>query len=225
MTPAKRWLAILLGLGLGVLAYLALVRLDLAIAGAFWRTGSGFYLAGWPPVQWVYRGLPWVIGGIVAALVAALIWSYASGGRAERQHRRALWFLMLSLAIGPGLITNTVLKDHWGRPRPYQLERFGGELHYVAPGVPSTQCDHNCSFVCGHCAAAFWLISLAWIDRRRRRRWLALGLTVGALVSLVRLAQGGHFLSDALGALAVVWLTNAALFRVMGLGGHPPAPS
>ena len=40
---------------------------------------------------------------------------------------------MLCWLVGPGLLVNTVLKDHVGRPRPVQLEQFRGHERYVPP--------------------------------------------------------------------------------------------
>ncbi|MFX9123683.1 phosphatase PAP2 family protein, partial [Acinetobacter baumannii] len=85
---------------------------------------------------------------------------------------------------------------------------FGGSAHYVPPLLPSRQCDRNCSFPSGHAAAGFWLISGAWVWTGHRRRWLTGGLLFGAVIGLTRIAQGGHFLSDVLASLTVVWLVN-----------------
>jgi len=41
---------------------------------------------------------------------------------------------------------------------------------------------------------------------------LSLGLAYGILMSLARIVQGGHFLSDALWSLGVVWLTLLGLY-------------
>jgi PAP2 (acid phosphatase) superfamily protein len=189
--------------------------LDLGVSALFYRSGTGFWLDQNPWIQAVYRGVPWLIGISAASLLVLLTLGTLDAASRWRRHRRGLLFLLLSLAIGPGLVSNTLLKNQLGRPRPTQIATFGGAGHYVPPGVPSEQCPSNCSFVCGHCAAAFWLLGLAWIDRRRRVLWWAIGLTFGVLVSAVRIAQGGHFLSDAIGALLVVWACNALLFRLV----------
>ena len=41
---------------------------------------------------------------------------------------RAAWFLVVTLALGPGVVTNLVLKDHWHRPRPIDVTEFGGSV-------------------------------------------------------------------------------------------------
>jgi lipid A 4'-phosphatase len=35
-------------------------------------------------------------------------------------------YLLGSFLIGPGLISNLLLKDNWGRPRPNSIQQFAG---------------------------------------------------------------------------------------------------
>jgi lipid A 4'-phosphatase len=190
-------------------------QLDLALSALFYRSGEGFYLGEHWPLPWIYRRTYTFIGIAAVSLVGSYLYALLPTTKWDHAWRGRLIFLMLSLALGPGLVTNTLLKNHLGRPRPEQIVNFGGSGHYVAPLVPSTQCGHNCSFPSGHAASGFWVITGAWIWARHRRRWLLAGCITGTIVGLTRIVQGGHFLSDVLGALAVVWLVNAALSRIM----------
>ena len=60
-----------------------------------------------------------------------------------------------------------------------------------------------------------------FIYRRRRpllaRNWLISGICFGILMSIARIAQGGHFLSDNLWAFGMVYLTGLLLSAAMGL--------
>ena len=40
--------------------------------------------------------------------------------------RRPALFLVLVAALGPGLLINVVFKDHYGRPRPREVQELGG---------------------------------------------------------------------------------------------------
>jgi lipid A 4'-phosphatase len=122
-----------------------------------------------------------------------------------------LAFLILSLALGPGLLVNEVFKAESGRARPGQVEQFGGEKSFTPVFQPADQCTRNCSFVSGHAAMGFYLIGLAWV--RQDRRWLWLGIAAGALVGAARILQGGHFLSDVLFGFWVVYGVNVLLAR------------
>ncbi|CCG41276.1 phosphatase PAP2 family protein [Magnetospirillum molischianum] len=112
---------------------------------------------------------------------------------------RVALYLLATLALGPGLVVNVVLKDHWGRPRPSTIAEFSGPNTYVLPFVPSNQCDDNCSFPSGHAALGFWTVAFALLSPPRRRHLsVASALIFGSMVGLARIAQGGHFLSDVL---------------------------
>jgi lipid A 4'-phosphatase len=220
------WFQLVLpGLIVAVLAFELLPTLDLQLSGLFYRPGQGFFLdQGWP-VQLLYRGTRWLVVAMALALLGALGWGLLQNNPQGRRIRNGAAFALAALILGPGLIANTLLKDHWGRPRPEQIAQFGGKASYVAPLVPSRQCAHNCSFVSGHAAAGFFLITGAWLWPRRRWHWRIAGLAAGGLIGLARIAQGGHFLSDVLGALAVVWLTNELLYRWMLGRGWLEAPA
>jgi len=72
--------------------------------------------------------------------------------------------------------------------------------------VPTNQCEHNCSFVSGHATSGFILMAVGLMGSvATRRRWMWIGLAWGAIVSLARIAEGGHFLSDTLFAGLAVW--------------------
>ncbi|MDB5985078.1 MAG: hypothetical protein JWR16_131 [Nevskia sp.] len=197
--------------------------LDRLTSGLFWHADGGFFLRDRWPLQLVYHGTRWAMGTLELTLLLTLIAAHLLPRL--RKARAQLWFAVLALALGPGLITHTLLKDHWGRPRPSQIADFGGSDSYVPPWQPSAQCDHNCSFPSGHAVAGFYLITGAWLWPQRRRRWLLAGIAAGGVIGLVRIMQGGHFLSDVLAALAVVWLSNALLYRWMSGRGWLRRPA
>jgi lipid A 4'-phosphatase len=90
-----------------------------------------------------------------------------------------------------------------------QVSQFGGTQQFTAPLVPADQCQHNCSFVSGHATSGFILMAVGLMGSvATRRRWLWIGLAWGAVVSLARIAEGGHFLSDTLFAGLAVWASG-----------------
>jgi lipid A 4'-phosphatase len=121
-------------------------------------------------------------------------------------------FLALCLIIGPLVVTNIGLKDHWGRARPRSVIEFGGAKEFSPPLQPSNQCVRNCSFVSGE-ASSIYIIFFAgvFLLRRNSRRMVVLGIVFGSLSGLVRIAQGGHFLSDVVFAGVFMALTAASL--------------
>lgn len=121
-------------------------------------------------------------------------------------------FLTLCLIVGPLVVTNIGLKDHWGRARPRDVVEFGGSKAFTPPFPPSTQCAYNCSFVSGE-ASSIYIVFFAgaFLFKRNSRNMIKLGIILGSLAGLIRIAQGGHFLSDVVFAGIFMALTAACL--------------
>lgn len=179
--------------------------IDLLVTGWFFVPGEGFIFNDHPLIQLSYLLFAKVHFFVFAALLWLLFASWFWRRSAERGLRKRLWFLVVVLLLGPGLMVNEVLKGNSGRARPLTVTQFDGEKTFSAAFAPSDQCQRNCSFVSGHAGMGFFLIALAWVFRDRR--WLWAGITLGALVGLGRVVQGAHFLSDVVFAFWTVFGT------------------
>ena len=199
------------------LLLLLVPAIDLAVSGFFYAPGEGFPLAGWAPLAFVADAIPWITRLIVAVVLAGAAWLALLGRPLWRLDRKALVFLVAATAIGPGIVANTVLKDNWGRARPYQTEAFGGTLQFTPAPLPVAQCERNCSFVSGHAALAFSLVSFVLLlpFGRYRRLALAAAIGFGALVGAARIAAGAHFLSDVTYAGLMVVATSWLLYQAI----------
>jgi lipid A 4'-phosphatase len=189
--------------------FLVFPGIDLWASRLFYRAPGGFALDNTTWVQLFYLWSPRLVNLWALLLLAAVL---ASLRHRFNNLRRPALFLLAVLAVGPWLGV-TVLKDHWGRARPAQIVEFGGSKQFTPAWVIADQCDDNCSFVSGHASGAFTLMALAWVYPRRRRFWLVTGTLWGAHMGLVRMAQGGHFLSDVVFAGFVVYFSADLLAR------------
>jgi lipid A 4'-phosphatase len=137
--------------------------------------------------------------------------------------RKAL-YVLLCLLLGPGLLVNVVLKDNWGRARPSQTVEFGGTQAYSPPFTRSDQCVRNCSFVSGEVSLGFWWLAFAFAAPGRYRTGLAaVAIATGTFFGLIRVAEGGHFLSDAVMSALLTAAVCALLRDLMALDRAPPA--
>jgi lipid A 4'-phosphatase len=195
--------------------------LDLAVARFFYSPDATEH---WPlgkqaPWSVLYRAAPWITAALMLAGLGVLVMSAV---RRDVSARRRAVFILLALALGPGLLVNAVCKDHWGRPRPREIVQFGGAEHYVAAPLPG---EGGESFPCGHCSVAF-LYTAGWWIWRRRKPYLAAaslgtGLAGGAAMGLCRMAAGGHFLSDVLwSGLIVMGLAHMLYHHVLRIPVH-----
>jgi lipid A 4'-phosphatase len=122
-------------------------------------------------------------------------------------------FLALVLITGPGLIANTLLKDNWARPRPIHVVEFGGPDKFTPALERSGACERNCSFVSGEASATFALgFAVAMLARRRRAEWMAAAIAAGSAAGLIRMGEGGHFLSDVVFAGVFMALDVALIY-------------
>jgi lipid A 4'-phosphatase len=199
------------------LLFLLVPGLDLAATGFFYVPGEGFPLGNWAPLEAVEDAVPWITRLIVAVVALGAVWLWLIGRPLWRLDRKALVFLVAATALGPGLIANTVLKDNWGRARPYQTDSFGGTRHFTPAPLPAAQCERNCAFVSGHAALAFSLVSFALLLPVGRHRLLAVAAAMGfgALIGIGRIAAGGHFLSDVVYAGLIVVATSWLLYEAI----------
>jgi lipid A 4'-phosphatase len=132
---------------------------------------------------------------------------------------QARWcFLAAMLAIGPGLVANVILKDNWGRARPRHVVEFGGTKHFTPPLVPVSECARNCSFVSGEASSAYApFFAAALLLPQFRVALIAGGALSGLAAGLIRMSQGGHFLSDVLFAGIFMALT-ASVLHILFIG-------
>lgn len=217
------------GLPIAVFGMLFVVCLfaeaDVAISGWFYCDQTDCWpLKNVEPFAWCYRNgcTPAVLLG-AAGLTLGLL---ALVAPSLQKIRKPALFLGLTLAIGPGVLVNAVLKPNVARPRPYQTVDFGGEEAFVYVGAASSSGNH--SFPSGHASMGFFFMTPALLLYRRRPGLavvvLAFGFSYGALIGAARIVQGAHFASDVLGSALCVYTTGVVLLFVRACVKQAHAP-
>jgi lipid A 4'-phosphatase len=195
MNKALSAYILLAALTLGVFAIWP--ELDLAGARYFYHSGGFFGRDSFERFgRDFFRVTPFVVLAAYAALWLAkrlgVRFPWAPSGR-------ALIFLIATMVIGPGLIVNLGLKDHWHRPRPAQTQDFNGPSPFRPWYDDNGACKKNCSFVSGEAATGFWMVAPASVlPPPWRGPAIVAAFAFGFGASLLRLAFGGHYLSDVL---------------------------
>jgi lipid A 4'-phosphatase len=215
LTSTRLLSASLAALVMTALVFLVFPGLDLTVASLF-ALGNDRFLAQTPlgnALRHLFYYLPIVIFALALGLYGvrrfgrSRLWSPTGAG---------MLFMALSLALGPLLIVNVVLKDHSHRPRPYQVTEFGGDEAFRPFYRFDGACRRNCSFVSGESSSAFWTLAPALlVPLPYRPVAVAAALVFGAATSLLRMAFGGHFLSDTLFAGLFTWLAILGSWRLV----------
>jgi membrane-associated PAP2 superfamily phosphatase len=192
-------------------------ELDLRIAGLFIEpSANGFVPRTW--IRYARDASMWIIAALAVLPAVALAVKLVLPRTRLLVSGRAIILLLATLALGPGLAVNVVLKETWSRSRPIDVAQFGGEERFVAWWDPRGNCASNCSFVTGDGSGAFWTLAPASLAPPAWRP-LAYGaaLTFGAAIGVMRMSFGGHFFTDVAFAgvitFLIIWLVHGLLYR------------
>ena len=148
-------------------------------------------------VWWFLYKFGTIPAGIVVSL--ALI-GFVLGLFRDRwkRWRQCFLFIVLLGVIGPGVVSNLILKEYWGRPRPREVEGLGGKKVFE-PVLTMDKSSSGKSFPCGHATMGYFFMGGFFLLRRYRRDWawffLILGACLGFFMGVGRMCQGGHFFS------------------------------
>lgn len=200
------------------LFFLSFPRLDIWVSGIFFSEAGGFLAQHDPFLQKVRHLGPFLVRVIAVCCILVLVLKLLVPGRPPLMPLRQPLFLVTTLILGPGVLVNAILKDNWGRPRPRMVEEFGGDLPFQPVWKMTDYCDRNCSFVSGEASASIWLVSVAFlVPASWRKAVLAFVLPLCLILSVNRVAFGGHFFSDTLISwgvtLLVILLTYWLLYQ------------
>jgi membrane-associated PAP2 superfamily phosphatase len=194
-------------------------KLDLDLAGMFFDpSADGFWGRLDPVLNWLRDLSRLIVTLMVAPAGLALVGKLVLPRRPMLIPGRAAVLMIATLGLGPGLVTNSILKGYWGRPRPIDVVAFGGDQHFVPWWDPRGECPDNCSFVAGEPAGAFWTLApAALVPPTWRPLAYAAAVVFGAGIGLVRMAGGGHFFTDIVFSgfftFLVIWLMHGLIFR------------
>ena len=185
---------------------------DLFISDLFYSDKKQFLLQSQSIVTIIFRNiiLPLILIYVLVLpifskffLIKKLFFGYAFSFK-------NILFLWSSLAISMLIIVNFLLKGFWGRARPNDVIQFGGDEVYTPWYKIADSCLTNCSFVSGDASVGFLLFALYLITNKIIYFYFA--LTFGLLLGLVRIGEGGHFLSDVVFSFLVITISLILMF-------------
>jgi membrane-associated PAP2 superfamily phosphatase len=207
-------LALVVGLLFGIYP-----ELDLKLAGLFYDAATKSF-----PVklnalaEFARDAAMWISWGLALPAIIALLVKLVRPDRPLLMSGRAIVFLLVTLILSAGVLTNLTFKSYWGRPRPVVVTQFNGPDQFVPWWDPRGACARNCSFFSGEGATAFWTYAPAALAPPAWRPLAYVGATLfGVVTSVLRMAFGGHFFTDVAAAglvtFLVIWLAYGYIYR------------
>jgi lipid A 4'-phosphatase len=214
----RNWLlaSVAVGVLVGVL-FAAFPFWDLEIAGLFFDpTAAKFPLSIDYSANIIRRIANWIPFLLLAPAVFVLLRKLALPSSKMLMAPSVVVFLVGSFLLGPGLTSNLLLKENWGRPRPNFVQQFAGSETFQPWWHPSSACKRNCSFVSGEASQAFWTVAPASLAPPQIRPF-ALGGAVlfGTAVGAMRVVFGRHFVTDIAFAGVITVAIVMALYRLL----------
>ena len=187
-------------------------QIDLDAANFFYD-GEAFVLKGTAFEIFFFQSVRVITGFMIFTYIFIIIHYLITKKTIFNISKKVLLYVFLVLSIAPGLIVNSVLKEHMGRARPIDIVQFGGNKEFTPAFIPSTQ--NGNSFTSGHAAAAFSMTGFALLASRRRKLWMGVALSYGVAVIVARMGAGGHFLSDNVTSFFIVFISTHILYKVI----------
>ena len=196
--------------------------LDLPISRLF-GNAAGFALRDqWFVAGVLHNGARWVAWGVGLVLLIGIWRPLPFARRLERAER--VWWLAATLAC---VALIPLLKYVSLTSCPWSLAEFGGPASHVshwlfgqADGGPG-----RC-FPAGHATAAFCFLPGYFALRRVAltwaRRWLFVTLAAGALLTMVQVVRGAHFVSHSLWTGWWCWAFAVATLHAARAAGKLP---
>ena len=194
-------------------------RLDLAVSTPFYDPKiHDFPLNGHVWSQYARNAARALITLLIVPAGIALVGKFLLPRRRMLIKGQAVLFLIGTLAVGPGLIANTLLKDHWGRARPIDVTEFGGTSRFTPWWDPRGDCPNNCSFIAGEPAGAFWTMAPAALAPPQWRLFAyGAAIVFGIAMGVLRMAAGAHFFTDVVFAgvlmFLLIWTFHGLIYR------------
>jgi lipid A 4'-phosphatase len=207
-------LALVIGLLFGIFP-----ELDLKLAALFYDPATkSFPLKSDAVAAFTRDGAMWVAWALALPALVAIVVKLVRPDRPMLIPGRAAVFLLVTILLSAGVLTNLTFKSYWGRPRPVMVTEFNGPWQFVPYWDPRGECGRNCSFFSGEGATAFWTYAPAVLTPPAWRPLAYAAATLfGITTSVLRMAFGGHFFTDVAAAglvsFLVIWLAYAWIYR------------
>ena len=158
----------------------------------------------------------WIAWAFAVPAIVALVVKMVRPDRPMMISGRAVVFLLVTMLLSAGILTNLTFKSYWGRPRPVMVTiQRPPEIRAVVGSARRMRAQLLVLFRRGRhrvldLAPAALTPPLAAARLCRRGRF-------GTVTSVLRMAFGGHFFTDVATAglvtFLVIWLVYGLIYR------------
>jgi len=135
MNRTGLFIALALALAVGLL-FGIYPELDLKLAALFYDPATKNFPLKLNTLAAIVRdGAMWIAWGLALPAIVAPIIKLVRPDRPLLIPGRAIIFLLVTLFLSAGVLTNLTFKSYWGRPRPVVVTQFNGDQSFVPCGI------------------------------------------------------------------------------------------
>jgi membrane-associated PAP2 superfamily phosphatase len=164
-----------------------------------------------------YTGIKKVIIVFGVFILFLYLYSFKDSVQTLKEYRRGLLIVWLSIVIVPLIIG--VLKSVSNVPCPCDFEHFGGEYPYikVLDAMPQEIIKKFKCYPAGHASGGFALMSLFFLFKEQKNRFIALGIAVaiGWSMGVYKMLIGHHYLSHTVITMILAWLLILIIYKIV----------
>ena len=193
--------------------------LDLVVQDYFYNYHTHKWILDWAlqPYRLIfYDGAKKALILIGVAFLVALLFFRKT--KIVKEYKKGILIVVLSAIFVPGI--TGFLKDNTNMPCPKHEIRYGGTYPRTAVWEkypadfkqPKTKC-----WPAGHASGGFALMSIFFLFKKRRNRFIALGVSfvIAWSMGLYKMIIGDHFLSHTLITMFLAWLIILILQKIV----------
>ena len=180
--------------------------IDIYLSGIFYYGNGQFLLQSFYVVTILFRKilLPIIIIYVFFLPILSMILPINTIYFGHHFKIREIVFIWVSGFINLLIVVNLFFKNLWGRARPNDILELGGKENFSYWYEISTSCERNCSFVSGDASVGFSLICIYFLTKKIFFFWAS--LLIGSSIGVIRMMEGGHFFSDIVMAMILIFL-------------------
>ena len=115
-------------------------ELDLQLAALFYDAPNKTFPLKFNTLAMIARDAAmWIAWGLALPAIVALVIKLARPDKPLLMSGRTIVFLLVTLVLSAGVLTNLTFKSYWGRPRPVVVTQFNGADEFRAVVGPARQ--------------------------------------------------------------------------------------
>lgn len=199
--------------------FFAISEVDLTVQDYFYNYDTHKWILDWAlqPYRFIfYDGAKKTLILVGLSFLVALVFFRKT--KLVKEYKKGILLIVLSAIFVPSI--TGLIKDNTNMPCPKHEIRYGGSYPRTAVWEsyptefkqPKTKC-----WPAGHASGGFALLSIFFLFKKRRNRFLALGISfsIAWSMGLYKMIIGDHFLSHTLITMLLAWLIILILHKMV----------